>query len=327
VPGGYLQARIMRDGEVLTKNFGKPDSLSVEMAQEWLVTKKKEHRENKFGIVRELPRKKFEEVARTYITLWSSERDANGLFKHTQVAIHNQVWRVESVLIPHFGKKWYDTIRPVDVQNWRDERVKKVQGTTADKEQIALSSIYSHVKDWINLEKIPAFKIPEINFCESVKKAPIQKRTRILTTTEGNRLHQACIQANDLDMWEMVKLALKSALRPKDMIHLEQGEIDTIQAKTGRPIQLPVTLERVLDYTNFRKRWELVRKMAGLSDLQFRDLRKTAATFAKMKGHSNKLISEYLGHASTKTTELYLVPNASHLKPIADDIAALVDSL
>lgn len=324
---GYVQVRLMHNGQIYCRNFGKDSDLARELAMIHLSEKRKEILMGQFGIVKDLPQKGFAEVASLYLELWSMETTPNGLPKHTDVAIRNQKWRVERILIPYFGKMWYHEIRPADVQRWRDKRVLTVEGTTANKEQIALSSIYTHIKTWIALEKIKAFKIPEIPFCEGVEQAQIKKRTRLLTTAELSILRSACEQYSDQDLWEIIKLALKSLLRTKDLIHLETGLIDTIQAKTQRPIQLPVTVLRPLNYVNFRKRWEAVRRSANLLDVQFRDLRKTGANLLKLKNHSNKLISEYLGHSNTKTTELYMVQNSDHLKPLASDLEQIVESL
>lgn len=323
---GYLQARISYRGIVRCKNFGQDDSLGREMAQEWLAEQRKDIRMQKFGIEKEIPKKRFAEVARLYLSLWSTELTPEGLPKHTTVAIRGQNYRIIT-LVHSFGKAWFDEIRPIDVQKWRDKRILSVLGVTADKEITTLSSIYSHVKDWIALEKIPKFKIPSENYCTGVEKAAIRKRSRILSSSELSALRASCEQLGDADLWEIIKLAVTSLLRTKDLRRLETGFVDMVQAKTGKQIQLPVNVNKMLNYINFRKRWEKARELSGLLGVEFRDLRKTGANLLKMKNHSNKLISEFLGHSNTRTTELYMIRNSDHLKPLAVELQTIVDSL
>jgi hypothetical protein len=62
-----------------------------------------------------------------------------------------------------------------------------------------------------------------------------------------------------------------------------------VQAKTGKEYSLPINEvmwdlirtapeERLLDFTGFESRWKRTVKRASLKGLQFRDLRRTAAT-------------------------------------------------
>jgi integrase len=160
-----------------------------------------------------------------------------------------------------------------------------------------------------------------------VEKARNEKRQRVLSTQELTLLKQACFARNDTDLWDIIKMALKSLLRTSDLIGLELGNIDIVQNKTQHPIKLPVTLLKPLNYVNFRKRWEAARRDANLVDVQFRDLRKTSANLMKNRNWSNKIISEALGHTNTQTTEIYMVKDVSHLKKPLEELANIVDSL
>lgn len=326
IVNGYVQARLSHDGLTHCKNFGKDCQLARQLAEVYVAERRKEILMGKAGITPELPSKRFSEVAELYYAIWSVERDPEGRPKHSPTSVAGVRSWLDNIFIPAFGREHYESIRPIDVQRWRDGRVSEVMGTTANREQSVLSSVFSHVEAWVKSGKVKPFKIPAENPCRFIEKAKIQVRERVLSSSELSVLKAACL--SDPDLWEICKMALKSLLRKKDLMRLESGlSIDMEQAKTGIRVNLPVQVLRPLNYTNFRKRWEAVRRSAGLEDVQFRDLRKTGANLLKMKNVSNKLISEFLGHASTRTTELYMVKNTEHLKPLADELAAIVEGL
>lgn len=330
---GYVQIRIMHNGKVYCRNFGRDSVLARQLAGIHLAKKREEILMGKFGIVAEVEGIRFDEAARLYFSRWAKERDAEGALKHGGADETGRV--IESNLIPYFGKRWYHEIKPADVLGWREHRLKTVLGTSVNREQAVLSSIFSHLEDWVKTELVDAFKLPRdqetgaaINPCASVERAPNRKRQRVLSIIELKALKGACHELEDLDMWEICGLALRSLLRKKDLFNLESGEgIEIVQAKTKRALSLPVGVRSSLRYDNFRKRWDAVRKAARIEDCQFRDLRKTGANLVKMKGHSQKLISEFLGHASQRTTDIYMVANAEHLRPIADDLKGILESL
>lgn len=330
---GYVQVRLMVRGRYYHKHFGKDSPLARELAQIHLSEKRKEILMGMFGITRELPSKRFAEVAAIFFDKWSQEKDAEGRLTHGGAKEAGRVIDVQ--LIPCFGKRLFDEIRPVDVLRWRSKRLERVLGTSVNREQAILSSIFSHIKDWIETEQITPFKLPvdpqtgkTWNPCASVEKAPNRKRDRVLSLTELKALKESCYALQDPDLWEICEMALKSLLRKKDLFNLESGaSISTIQAKTQRAIALPIYVRKPLNYFNFRKRWEAARRGARLEDCQFRDLRKTGANLLKSKNWSNKIISEVLGHASTDTTEIYMVKDLEHLKKPMQDLDEIIKGL
>lgn len=322
---GYCQVRIYHKGVAYHKNFGPDSPLARELAQIHLAEKRKEILMGRFGVTQEAPSRKFKDVAEEYCEKWSQEKDAEGKLAHGSAEETIRVIRKSFELL---YSRAYEGIRPVDVKAWRERRLRFVLGTSVNREQAVLSSIFSHVERWVKTEEWAPMKLPAENPCKSVEKAPNRKRKRVLSITELKALKVACYELKDEDMWEICEMALKSLLRKKDLFRLETGtDIDAVQAKTGKPISLPVPVLSRLRYENFRKRWEAVRKAARLQDCQFRDLRKTGANLLKMRNHSNKLISEFLGHASTQTTEIYMVKDSDNLKPLAKDLEDILGAL
>jgi integrase len=323
---GYVQIRICHKGAWYQKHFGPDSALSRQLAEIHLAEKRKDILMGRFGVSKEPPSRLFKDIAEAYYEKWSKEKDPEGKLEHGSADETRRV--IHSNLDPYFGTRPFESIRPVDIQRWREFRLKSVLGTSVNREQAVLSSIFSHVEQWVKTEEWEPMKLPPENPCKSVKKAPNRKRKRVLSVMELKALKAACLEAKDNDLWEICEMALKSLLRKKDLFNLEAGfSIDGIQSKTQRGIQLPVSVLRPLRYENFRKRWELVRRSARLVDCQFRDLRKTGANLLKMKNHSNKLISEFLGHASTRTTEIYMVSDTTHLSPLAKDLNDILRSL
>lgn len=342
---GYIQVRIMHNKRYYHKHFGKDSPLARELAQIHLAEKRKEILMGRFGVTQELPVKRFAEAARLYFSLWSKEMDAEGKIKHRSARETGRV--IEKNLIPNFGKLFFNDIKPLDVVRWREKRLISVIGTSVNREQAILSSIFSHIERWVKTEEIPAFKLPRdqesgvaMNPCTSVERAPNRKRTRILSILELTALKRACFALDDPDMWEICGMALQSVLRKKDLEKLEAGEsINTIQAKTQHPILLPIGVTRPLNFSNFKRRWMSVRKAARLEvrlpngrldvgkTVQTRDIRKSGLNMLKEKGYSMKLLSEFAGHAEEKTTEIYMVKNADHLKPMVKDLKDILEAL
>ncbi len=336
VDRGYLQLRLTSDGFSHFESFGLDNEAGREIAiarlnelrKNLLLWKHKLLPSHPFQKEVAISYKKFNEVADIFIEKWVNQRSPDGLLKHTPASQYTCRLIINGTLKPFFGKKLFNAIKPVDVQEWRESRLKTVLGTSANREQGVLSSLFSHIETWVKTEQITGFALPSENPCKFVKKATSRKRERVLTSQELIVLKAACSAANDSDLWEICKMGLKSLLRKKDLMRLENGEvIDLNQAKTGVRIMLPIQVLRPLNYVNFRKRWEAARKSAGLFNCQFRDLRKTGANLLKMKGYSTKLVSEMLGHTSTDTTEIYLVKNAEHLRPLAVDLETIVENI
>src|SRR5579859_5785881 len=133
---GYVQVRLIVRGRYYHKHFGKDSPLARELAQIHLAEKRKEILMGMFGITRELPSKKFSDVARLYFEKWSQERDAEGRLIHGGAEETKRV--IEINLIAYFGKIFFNEIRPVDVLRWRGKRLERVLGTSVNREQAIL---------------------------------------------------------------------------------------------------------------------------------------------------------------------------------------------
>lgn len=326
---GYVQIRIMHDGHYYHRNFGIDSPLARELATIHLAEKRREILMGKFGIEKELVERTFASLVPVYKEMWEGEKDGDGKPAHSPDALRTCFTIIDRVLTPFFGKMKFHLIKSTDVERWRETRLATgVLGTSVNREQVPLSSMFSHIEKAVALERIEKIKLPAENPCKYVEKAKTRKRVRIPSDYELKKLKLAFVNQNDQDGWEICKLALKSILSEKDLRKLELGAvIDTERSKTGVPIHLPITIMKQLNWLNWRKRWETARSEAGLSDLQFRDLRKKGGNYLIGK-HDTKLVSQYFGHASVRTTEQsYVVLEQDKMRPLAADLETWTEGL
>lgn len=327
---GYLQVFMKHNGHSICKNFGTHTKMAEKVASIFISKQHELILNGKIGIGPKLESKKFSDVANAWFKLWEQETNPDGTVSHNKESCYKVRWTLNSVLIPQFGKYNFDEIKEVQIYKWRQGYVDRgLSGTTANRYQAILSSIFSHVDKWVKTERIkPAFKLPEVNPCDAVEMAPTKKRERILSKYEASKLKMAFMQLEDLDGWEICKMALKSVLSMKDLKNLEIGqEIDMNRSKTGVRVNIPITNLVKLNWFGWRTRWDKARDIAGLGDVQFRDLRKTGINWLKGK-FDLKLISEYAGHADISTTEAaYTIKQSEYLEPLARDIEIQVDSI
>lgn len=305
------------------RNFGLHTKFSQNVAEIHLSKKREEILLGKFEMEIKRESKTFGEVADIWFKIWKEEINPNtGTPKHNESSCYKIKQTIKAELKTYFGEFHFEDIKPVTVQKWRDKRAKTLSGTTINRYQAILRSIFSHIEDWVKTEKIkPAIKCPKENPCIPVEMAPMKKRSRILSKYEYAKLINAFKMLNDLGGIEIVDLAIQSVLSLGDLKNLEIGdEINITRAKTGVPVNIPIVVLAKLNFFNWRKRWEKAKFLAGLSDLQFRDLRKSGGNWLK-GNHDIKLISEYMGHADVKTTEKhYMVKEAGKLTPLAEDL-------
>jgi hypothetical protein len=326
---GYVQIRICHNGVWYQKHFGKDSEMARHAAMKELVRKRDEIYAGKYGLEVKVPEKRFKELVPVYKKLWAAEKDGDGRPAHSERAQEVCFGIIDRAITPFFGEMLFHTIKPSDVERWRLKRLETgVLGTSVNREQVPLSSIFTHIDKAVALELIDRVKLPSVNPCKHVEKARMRKRERIPSDYELKKLKLAFNNRGDGDGWEICKLALKSILSEKDLRKLELGAtLDLERSKTGIPVHIPITVLQKLNWKNWRDRWDKARKDAGLVDLQFRDLRKKGGNHLVGK-YDIKLVSQYFGHASYKTTEgSYVVLEQEKMRPLAEDLESWAEGL
>lgn len=325
---GYVETRLMHKGRTYVKTFGPDSALGRNLASIYLAEKRKEILMGTFGIHKELPSKTFAEVTKIYYDRWTKMIAPDGTREHNDNAAYNLNLIITRSLNPFFSKFRFDEIKPKHVIQWREARTREVMGTSVNREQAVLSSLFNLINQWVKNEQIKGFKVPSENPCDTVEKAPTVKREVVLSLSDLSNVRLACTSRGDQALWEFVKLAVITMLSMADLLRLRPGAIVNIRrTKTDNQVVLPIEIKTIPNMTNLKKRWEAVRTDAKLEHVQMRDLRKTGAQLMKGGNWSTKIISDALGHSSTRTTEIYLLRDVEHLKQPMKELSAIVEAI
>jgi integrase len=240
--------------------------------------------------------------------------------------------------------RYVDSMIGDDMRDYRERRRQQgVSESTINREQTAIITLYNKLVEWRRCGKLPrTVLLPEGNPGKGVKKVNEDRfiRARLLAEDEYENLAVSA----DQRVRRIIVAAMNLPLRLEDLkrlskvnINYKTGYLQGVQAKTGQDYALPInqTLwelirtspsDQILDFSGFAKRWKGVVKRAGLHakgprSLQFRDLRRTAATALHESGESLRTISAMLGHRSVTTTVRYLGLKQENLKRAGDVLA------
>jgi integrase len=241
--------------------------------------------------------------------------------------------------------RYADSMIGDDMRDYRDWRRKAgVAESTINREQTAIITLFNKLAEWRRSGQLSrTVLLPEENPGKGVKKVNEDRfiRGRLLTDEEYQNLW-ACA---DHRLRRIILAEMNLPLRLADLKRLNKKNINHrlsrfqgVQAKTDNDYALPINGpmwelirtapgDDVLDFSGFEGRWKRAVKRAGLqakSDrpLQFRDLRRTAATTLHDSGESLKTISAMLGHRAVSTTIRYLGLKEENLKRAGEVLAA-----
>lgn len=247
--------------------------------------------------------------------------------------------------------RYADTISGDDMRDYRRWRkmprthtkngkqvVSAANDSTINREHTAIITMFNKLAEWRRVGQIPKnVLLPEGNPGRAVRKINEDRfiRERLLSDEEFKNLW-ACA---DHRLRRIILAEMNLPLRLEDLKRLRKRNVNyklsqfkSVQAKTGREYVLPIneTLwdliktapgDEILDFTGFERRWKRAVKRAGLRDLQFRDLRRTAATTLHDSGEKLRTISAMLGHGAVTTTIRYLGLKDENLKQAGDILA------
>jgi len=162
------------------------------------------------------------------------------------------------------------------------------------------------------------------------------KRERILTKDEESRLLELCVDRR-AHLKPVIICALDTGMRYSEIAKLTWADVDffsqlirvqALNTKTLRSRQVPITsrLERQLKQlygsgkqsagkvfaigNTIKTAFGNIRKLAGLNDLHFHDLRHTAATRMVKQGVPLQEVGRILGHTQANTTYRYVNADA-----------------
>lgn len=225
--------------------------------------------------------------------------------------------------------RYVDVLTGDDMRDYRDHRLKEgVSESTVNREQTAIVTMFNRLQEWRRTGQIPrAVLLPETNPGRGARKVNEDRfvRGRLLSDAEFQNLWASadqrlrCIILAEMNL--PLRLSDLKALSKKN-INYKMSQFRGVQAKTGQEYALPINArvwelirtapgDQILDFSGFERRWKRAVKRAGLhakseNPIQFRDLRRTAATTLHESGVSLKTISAMLGHRAVTTTIRYL---------------------
>jgi integrase len=165
-----------------------------------------------------------------------------------------------------------------------------------------------------------------------VTRADEKKRRRVMSFDEEAALLMHCIDEREQVRIVMIGL-VDSMMRPGEFFkqcgrdlafELQQVTVQQMNTKTLSERTAPMTArygrelkkwfethdvgpdDRVFSFDSVRRSWSTLKRLAGVTDLRLKDLRRTGATRLLRAGHPMEEISHLLGHTSVDMTYAYI---------------------
>ena len=226
---------------------------------------------------------------------------------------------VDYHLTPTFGTMRLTEITPAQIERWiAKKRAKGLAPGYVKRIVNTLKAILYDAQRGGQINKNPATLINPIK--------GVQARQRFLDASEIVRLLAA---ADEVESWlaDVIVWALHSGMRRGEIQALKWSDIRYFEdggavvllgnTKSGKPRSVICTRSMVevserqserrvegddrvfpVSKMTWRRRWEKAREKAGLSDIDFHDLRRTNATQAAVSGVDLRTLADRIGHTN-----------------------------
>jgi integrase len=248
---------------------------------------------------------------------------------------HTEVKRIVTILENHFGIKKLRSITHGDITHFKSQRLDTIVKfkkapprqrsiATVNRELTVLKRMLS-----IALREGWILRHPFSGSDTIISTSDETKRTRVLSDDEEALLLDACDERRE-KLRAIIICALDTGMRRGEILKLKWEDVDlanrriNIQAlntKTLTARTVPITARllaelyalprrspkaRVFGITDTIKRsWATAKRIAGITDLKFHDLRHTFATRLIQGGLPIAELSRILGHTNVATTFRY----------------------
>lgn len=314
---GKWQARVLRDGYPdQTKTFAtKAD------AEKWARALESEIDKGQFVSVSEAQRTTLGDVIKRYLAeVTPSMKGAS-----------EDTIRLKAMMRKPIARWSMANLSAARIAAYRDERLKEVSAGTVIRELAYLSAIINHARrEW-------GVNVP--NPVQMVRKPQSpQARSRVLTDEEVEKLLQALEPTGRRSHWTKpaVQLALTTAMRRGELLSLRWEDVDLqnrtaflSDTKNGESRTVPLSTAAVhvlaglprhisgvvipVKFFTLDAAFKRARKRAGLDDVRFHDLRRTAITRMAEKLPNVIELAAVSGHKSLMVLKRYYRPTASEL--------------
>lgn len=251
-------------------------------------------------------------------------------------------YRIGRILQAHLSTIYLSDLRPQDIADWRDDRLKEVSSASVIREITTISAICNQaMREWGLLNDNPVLKIS--------KPKPTKARTRRPTEQEIEELCKAMLLTEDTTKPELVTqrvalallFAIETAMRAGEICGLTWNDIYL----TKRIAHLPITKNgSSRDVPLSKRAIEIIEKLKGIDeksvfnvdaktldvlfrrardkceieDLHFHDTRREALTRMSKKVPV-EMLAKISGHK-----DLRILLNV-YYRPEMSDIASLLD--
>lgn len=311
---------------------------TVEEAKAALDRETQKAHDVKYGIIRK-EKIRFEEFSEIYI--------------RTYAVVKKRSWRTDQMylkaqLIPFFGEMELSEITLLHVNKFIAKRkYDKVKNSTTNRELTVLKKMLGLAIEWnYEIERNP---VKKGNFFSEEE----YKRNRVLTYEEEKRLFRAAAP----HLRSILTCALSTGMRYAEILGLKWENVDLEKqqilikaecSKSGKSRVIPINASLLLELVKLKKlnkgrnkfvflyddpktkklrsvktvrrAFVMACKRANIKNLTFHDLRHALGSRLIDKGADPVTVKNILGHASLKTTEIYL---HSSLKQMKDAVALL----
>jgi integrase len=314
---GKWQARIIRDGYPdQTKTFdSKAD------AEKWARALESDIDKGQFVNVSEAQRTTLGDVIARYLVEVTP----------SMKGVTEDSIRLKAIMRKPIARWSMANLSAARIAAYRDERLKEVSGGTVIRELAYISAIINHARrEWgINVT----------NPVQMVRKPQSpQSRSRVLTDDEVSKLLTALEPTGRRSHWTKpaVQLALATAMRRSELLSMRWEHIDLqnrtaflSDTKNGESRTVPLSTAAVqvlaelprhisgvvipVKFFTLDAAFKRARKRAGLDDVRFHDLRRTAITRMAEKLPNVIELAAVSGHKSLMVLKRYYRPTAAEL--------------
>jgi integrase len=247
-------------------------------------------------------------------------------------------------LLPFFGDKLLNEIRPAMVEAYRQSRLADPSGrtpqsltkpATVNRELACFKTIFNKAMANGKAERNPAARIKLLK--------ENNERDRILSSEEYTRLLAACPQ----HVKPIVRVAYHTAMRQGEIVSLTWGQVDLKEGfitlrpedtKTNDARLIPLSAELVEMFKamprglpnmpvftyqgrsvgEIKRSFATACKTAGIEDFTFHDLRHTAINNWRQAGHDYFRIMAVSGHKTMSVFKRYNTVDREEIKKLVD---------